>query len=128
MAITSAEGVTVSRAMMYEPIAAWTDVVLLAGMRLRSSANVAHLVCLVAMHHHRERVDRIAGEQHVELDQVRRPHPAQLVVQRGAARAGLQAVEEVEHDFGQRRAKVICPLRARSRHRRARRAPLLRSP
>src|SRR4051812_17845895 len=45
----------------------------------------ADLVGLVAVHDHRERVDRVAGEQHVELGEVRRPQPGDLVVQRRVA-------------------------------------------
>src|SRR3954451_14387953 len=63
----------------------------------------AGLVGLVAVDDHREGVDRVAGQQDVELDHVRRLHPDRLVVERRvAAGARLQLVEEVEHDLGQR--------------------------
>ena len=55
------------------------------------------------MDDHRQRVHRLAGQQDVELDHVRRPQAQEVVVQRGvAAGARLQLVEEVEHDLGQR--------------------------
>ena len=61
------------------------------------------LVRLVAVHDHRQRVDGVAREEHVELDEVRGLALGELVVQRRvAARARLQLVEEVEHDFRQR--------------------------
>src|SRR3954469_13398886 len=40
------------------------------------------LVGLVAVHDHAQRVDRVAGQQHVELGEVRRAHAEQLVVER----------------------------------------------
>ena len=55
------------------------------------------------MDDHRERVDRVAGEQHVELHQRALAVADDLVVERGvAARARLQLVVEVEDDLGQR--------------------------
>ncbi len=66
------------------------------------------------MHDHRQRVHRVAGEQDVELDEVGRAQPDQLVVERGvAARARLQLVEEVEHDLGER--QVVGELHALGR-------------
>src|SRR4051794_25576530 len=77
------------------------DVVLLA-RDLRAQLLGQHapdVIGLVAMHDHRERIDGIAGEQHVELRQVRGAQPADLVVQGGvAAGARLQLVEEVQDD------------------------------
>src|SRR5690606_28964676 len=50
-----------------------------------------------------ERVNRLALQQDVHLDQVGGLFARLLVVQRGvAARAGLQRVEEVEDDLGER--------------------------
>ena len=49
-----------------------------------------------------ERVDAVAVEQNVDLDEVGALLAALLVVQRGvAARAGLELIEEVENDLGQ---------------------------
>src|SRR3954452_11053210 len=63
----------------------------------------AELVGLVAVDDHRERVHGIARQQHVELDEVGRPHAEQLVIQRRvAARARLELVEEVQDDLRQR--------------------------
>ena len=51
----------------------------------------------------RERVDRLARDQDVELDHGRLPVAGEVVVERGvSARDGFQAVVEVEHDFVQR--------------------------
>ena len=51
----------------------------------------------------RERVDRLAGDQHVELDEVAVPVAGEVVVERGvAARDGLQPVVEIEHDLVER--------------------------
>src|ERR1041385_5697153 len=64
---------------------------------------LAPLVRLVAVDDHRERVHGVAVEQHVQLDEVRRPVLQELVVQRGvAARDRLQLVVEIEDDFGER--------------------------
>src|SRR5829696_157292 len=65
--------------------------------------DLALVVGLVAVHHHAQRIDRVAAEQHVELDEVGRAQADRLVVQRGvSARAGLELVEEVEHDLRER--------------------------
>src|SRR5665213_2173108 len=40
--------------------------------------HLAELIGLVAVHDHRERIDWVAAEQHVELDEVRRHHPCLL--------------------------------------------------
>ena len=98
---------TVSRAMMCEPIAAWIGTSYCwRGIFARSfSVSVRPTrVGLVLVDEHRERVDGVAGQQHVELDAVRRgPQAGQLVVQRRvAAGARLQLVEEVQDDLGQR--------------------------
>src|SRR5713101_3084674 len=51
----------------------------------------------------RQGVDRVAGDQHVELDQLALAEPDHLVVHRGVAlRAGLQLVVEVVNDLAQR--------------------------
>ena len=74
-------------------------------MRLRSFSVSRRptVVGLVAVDDHREGVDRVAGQQHVELDEVGGLRAVELVVERGvAARARLELVEEVEHDFGER--------------------------
>src|SRR6266571_2824156 len=64
---------------------------------------LAPLVRLVAMDDHRERVHRLAVEQHVELDEVGRAVLEELVVERRiATRDGLQLVVEVEDDLGER--------------------------
>src|SRR5690606_7347937 len=56
-----------------------------------------------AVHDHRERIDAIAVDEQVDLDHVGAAILLELVVHRGvAARDGLQTVEEVEHDLGQR--------------------------
>src|SRR4051812_45785712 len=53
----------------------------------------------VAVHDEAERIDRIAVEQDVELDEIRGAKAGQFVVERGvAARAALELVVEVEHD------------------------------
>ena len=55
------------------------------------------------MHDDRQRVDAVAVDQHVDLDDVGRAVLLELVVHRRvAARHALQLVEEVEHDLGQR--------------------------
>src|SRR5439155_12147846 len=81
------------------------DVVLLARDALAQllDQRAPDLVGLVAVHDHRQRVDRIAGQEDVELDHVRGLHPDDLVVERGVApRARLELVEEVEDDLGER--------------------------
>src|SRR5271168_2658363 len=51
----------------------------------------------------RERVDRFAGDQNVELDHGRLPSAGQLIVKRSiAARDGLEPIVEIENDFVQR--------------------------
>src|SRR5579872_5989946 len=58
---------------------------------------------VVAMHDQGQRVDRIAVDQHVELDQRSGLKMAEFVVERGVAAArGFQPVEEIEHDLGER--------------------------
>ena len=53
-----------------------------------------------AVHDHRERIDFLAIDEHVELDEIGRAVFLEFVVERGiAARHGLQAVEEVHHHF-----------------------------
>ena len=55
------------------------------------------------MHDQRQRVDGVAGQQDVELDQVGRPVAEDLVVERRiAAAARLREVVEVEHDLRER--------------------------
>jgi hypothetical protein len=55
------------------------------------------------MHDHRQGIDLVAVDQHVELDHVGGAVLLELVVERGvAARDGLQLVEEVHHHFGHR--------------------------
>src|SRR6266566_4318889 len=64
---------------------------------------LAPLVRFVAVDDDRERIHGFAVEQHVELDEVRRPVLQELVIQRGiAARDRLQLVVEIEDDFGER--------------------------
>ena len=55
------------------------------------------------MDDHGERVDAVAGEQDVELDEVGCADADRLVVERGVTRrARLELVEEVEDDLRQR--------------------------
>jgi hypothetical protein len=55
------------------------------------------------VHDDRERVDAVAVDQEVDLDDVRGAVLLELVVHRGvAARDALELVEEVEDDLGQR--------------------------
>src|SRR5437762_12330394 len=62
------------------------------------------LVGLVAVDDDRERVHRVTVQEHVELDQVRRPILQELVVERRIApRDRLQLVVEVEDDLAQRK-------------------------
>src|SRR5690348_12865261 len=57
-----------------------------------------------AVHHHRKRVDALAVDQNVELDHVGGAKFLEFVVERGvAARYRLQPVEEIHHDFGERK-------------------------
>ena len=70
---------------------------------------------LVPMDDDRERVHRLAIQQHVELDELRRPVLQELVVQgRVAARDRLQLVVEVEDDL--REGKLPAELDARRVH------------
>ena len=63
----------------------------------------AAVLRLRSVHDHRKRVDFIAVDQHVDLDDVRRAILLELVIHRSvAARDGLQPIEEVEHDLGHR--------------------------
>ncbi len=58
---------------------------------------------VIAMHDERQRIDRIAIDQDIELDQRRRLKMAEFIVERCIAAArGLQPVEEIEHDFRER--------------------------
>ena len=51
----------------------------------------------------RQRVDLVAVDEHVELGERRGLEMAEVVVERRVAAAGgLEAVEEVEHDFAER--------------------------
>src|SRR5689334_15645278 len=60
-------------------------------------------VRLLAVDDRRQRVDRLAVEQDVELDDVRLLVPVELIVERRvAARDRLQPVVEVEHDLPER--------------------------
>ncbi len=81
------------------------DVVLLARdllAHLRRDGPAA-VLALHAVHDDRQRVDAVAVDQQVDLDDVRRPVFLELVVHRRvAARDALQLVEEVEDDLGQR--------------------------
>jgi hypothetical protein len=55
------------------------------------------------VHDHRERIDRIAVHEDVELDERRLPVAGHVIVERRvAARNGLQAIVEVQHDFVER--------------------------
>src|SRR6266576_3964419 len=64
---------------------------------------LAPLVRFVAMDDDRERVHRVAVEQHVELDEVSRAVLEELVVERRIATGDrLQLVVEVEDDLGER--------------------------
>src|SRR5438132_1303304 len=64
---------------------------------------LAQLVRFVAMDDDRERVHRLAVEQHVELDEVGRAVLEELVVERRIATGDrLQLVVEVEDDLGER--------------------------
>src|SRR5918994_7798291 len=58
-------------------------------------------VRLVAVDDYRQRVDAVAGEEHVELDEVGGAHPDRLGVERRvSARLRLEQIVEVEHDLG----------------------------
>src|SRR5213079_2617269 len=64
---------------------------------------LASLVRFVAMDDDRERVHRVAVEQHVELDEVGRAVLEELIVERRIATGDrLQLVVEVEDDLGER--------------------------
>src|SRR5262245_7913235 len=68
----------------------------------------------VFMHDQRERVNRIARDQHVQLYQVGFAVTRQMIIERGVtARDRLQPVEEVEHYLVER--KVVCQQHARRR-------------
>src|SRR2546429_437423 len=61
----------------------------------------------VAMNDHAEGVDRLAVEQHVELDELAAPVREEFVVEgRVAARDRFQLVVKVENDFGERKLEV----------------------
>ena len=63
------------------------------------------------MHDQRERVDRVAGQHHVELHEIGLVVADQLVVQGAvAAAARLELVVEVEHDLGE--WQVVAQLQA----------------
>src|SRR3984957_17841293 len=62
----------------------------------------AAVVGIVAMDDERQRIDGIAVDQHIELDQGRRLKVAEFVIEGGIAAARrLEPIEEIEHDFGQ---------------------------
>ena len=68
-----------------------------------STSSAAGLLRAIAVDDEREGVDRLAGDQHVELDQARLAIADLLVVHaRIALRAALQLVVEVDDDLGQR--------------------------
>src|SRR5579863_555867 len=59
------------------------------------------------MHDDGERVNRLTGDQDIELDHGRFPIVGKMVVERGvAARDGLEAIVEVENNFIQRQLVV----------------------
>ena len=69
------------------------------------------------MHDERQRIDRIAVDQDIELDQRRRLKMAEFVVERCIAAArGFEPVEEIEHDFGQRQLVLQRHLAAQEQH------------
>ena len=75
------------------------------------------LVRAVAVNDQGQRIDLLAVDQHVELDQRRGLKMAEFVVKRSIAAArGFQAVEEIEHHFGQRQLILQRHLRAQKLH------------
>ena len=77
----------------------------------------APVIGVVAVHDDRQRIDRVAVDQDVELRQRRALEVAELVVERRVATAGtLQAVEEVEHHFGERQLVLQRHLRPEVEH------------
>ena len=71
----------------------------------------------VAMSDERHRVDFLAVDEDVELDERRRLEPQELVVERGITAAhGLQPIEEIEHHLGQRQFELDLHLPARILH------------
>src|SRR4029077_20285362 len=79
---------------------------------------LALVVGEVAVDDDRERVDLVAGEQDVDLDQVRGLVADRFVVERGvAAGTALQQIEEVEDDLAERHVVAdLDPLRAQVGH------------
>ena len=75
------------------------------------------VVRVVAMNDEGQRIDRIAVDQDIELDQGRRLKMAEFVVERRVAAArGLQAIEKVQHDLGQRQLVLQRHLAAQEQH------------
>ena len=65
--------------------------------------HAAAIVGLIAVHDEAERVDRLAGKQDIEFDQVRRLVPVEIVIKAGVAfGVGLELVEVVHDELGQR--------------------------
>src|SRR6185312_10971661 len=63
----------------------------------------AAMVGGLAVRDDRQRIHLVAVDEDIELHEWRRLEARELVVERGVAAArGLQAIEEVEHDFGER--------------------------
>ena len=72
-------------------------------MRRRADQIAAALVGLIAVADQRQRVHRLAADQHVQLHQIGFAIARQVIVERRvAARNALQPVVEIEHDFVER--------------------------
>ena len=97
---------TVSRAMTRAPIAAWIgDVEHLARDLLAEllDEQPAAVVREVAVDDQRQRVDRLAADEHVDADEVPGLEAGEVVVERRvAARARLELVVVVEDDLRER--------------------------
>ncbi len=63
----------------------------------------APLVGLLAMANHGERVDRLAADQHVQLNQVRFDVAGEVIIERSvAARNAFEAIVKIENEFVER--------------------------
>ena len=92
--------------MILAPMEAWiatSNICRGMSCRIFETRSFAAFVGEIAMHDDGERIDRLAGDQDVELDHGRLPVVGQVIIEGSvAAGDGFQAIVKIEHDFVQR--------------------------
>ena len=110
----------VSRLMIFEPIAAWTGTSNIWRDQLLQllDQRLALAVGVRAVDDEAQRVDWLAADEDVELDEVARPVADVRVVEAGVpARSALQLVVEVDDQLAERHLEVeVHPLRVEVLH------------